>query len=216
MIGFEHIPANFYITLSGLLANCSKVTFADVLLKNWVPVTLGNFFAGAFIVAGGYSFVYGRLGELLLPTKGTEIVQLAVPEAEEAAEEVSLDLEQQAEAEPSPQSLCSKAEGAAVGGFPDFPLPSLLTSASPSKRPFETKLKGSLPPLDHSLEKLPAAAKLSRAASTSKRKSSTGQPSLPSDAQIERGHAKRRARDMDFEVDTFFRRCVSENSLHGM
>merc|ERR1712187_490695 len=62
MCGFEHIPANFYLCILGLMANENDVTFADVLLKNWIPVTLGNFFAGAFIVAGGYSFIFGRLG----------------------------------------------------------------------------------------------------------------------------------------------------------
>jgi len=64
MIGFEHIPANFYLLEIGLLVDESDVTFADVLLKNWVPVTLGNFVAGAFIVAGGYSCMFGRLGDL--------------------------------------------------------------------------------------------------------------------------------------------------------
>eukprot|EP00929_Paragymnodinium_shiwhaense_P111201 TRINITY_DN7890_c0_g3_i1.p1 TRINITY_DN7890_c0_g3~~TRINITY_DN7890_c0_g3_i1.p1 ORF type:complete len:213 (+),score=24.42 TRINITY_DN7890_c0_g3_i1:404-1042(+) len=63
MIGFEHIPANFYLLEIGLLAPGHDVTFWDVLLKNWIPVTIGNFVAGAFIVAGGYSFAFGRLGE---------------------------------------------------------------------------------------------------------------------------------------------------------
>jgi len=68
MIGFEHIPANFYllaIALVGGSAESVDVTFADVFVKNWIPVTLGNFVAGAFIVAGGYSYVYGHLGEMV-------------------------------------------------------------------------------------------------------------------------------------------------------
>jgi len=70
MIGFEHIPANFYLCEIGLLAgsDASDVTFADVFLKNWLPVTLGNFVAGAFIVAGGYSFMFGRLGDMFAIT----------------------------------------------------------------------------------------------------------------------------------------------------
>eukprot|EP00929_Paragymnodinium_shiwhaense_P021014 TRINITY_DN13821_c0_g2_i1.p1 TRINITY_DN13821_c0_g2~~TRINITY_DN13821_c0_g2_i1.p1 ORF type:complete len:427 (+),score=110.41 TRINITY_DN13821_c0_g2_i1:88-1368(+) len=65
MIGFEHIPANFYLCEIGLLVDSdSEVTFLDVLVKNWIPVTLGNFVAGAFIVAGGYSYVYGRFGQM--------------------------------------------------------------------------------------------------------------------------------------------------------
>merc|ERR1711976_120494 len=64
MIGFEHIPANFYICEIGLLAARNDVTFEDVLVKNWIPVTLGNFVAGAAIVAFGYSYVWGRVGPI--------------------------------------------------------------------------------------------------------------------------------------------------------
>jgi len=61
MCGFEHIPANFYLLGLALLTG-DKVSLTDVLVKNWIPVTLGNFVAGAFIVAGSYSFFFGRLG----------------------------------------------------------------------------------------------------------------------------------------------------------
>jgi formate/nitrite transporter len=66
MCGFEHIPANFYLLTIGLLSgsdDVDNVTFTDVVWKNWVPVTLGNFVAGAFIVAGGYCYAFGRFGE---------------------------------------------------------------------------------------------------------------------------------------------------------
>merc|ERR1712187_419656 len=77
MCGFEHIPANFYLCILGLMANENDVTFADVLLKNWIPVTLGNFFAGAFIVAGGYSFIFGRLGNRNTPETATAVAEAA-------------------------------------------------------------------------------------------------------------------------------------------
>jgi len=60
MIGFEHIPANFY--LLGLAMLNGDVSFVDVLVKNWIPTTLGNFVSGALIVAGSYSYFFGRLG----------------------------------------------------------------------------------------------------------------------------------------------------------
>jgi len=66
MIGFEHIPANFYLLSLALVGGSAEsvgVTFADVFVKNWIPVTLGNFVAGAFIVAAGYSYAFGKLGE---------------------------------------------------------------------------------------------------------------------------------------------------------
>jgi formate/nitrite transporter len=65
MIGFEHIPANFYLLSLALVGGSKEekgVDFVDVLWKNWIPVTLGNFVAGAIIVAAGYSFAFGRLG----------------------------------------------------------------------------------------------------------------------------------------------------------
>merc|ERR1719401_775087 len=66
MIGFEHIPANFYLLIIGLLSSSNEkvgVNVADVIYKNWLPVTLGNFVAGSVIVACGYSYAFGRLGE---------------------------------------------------------------------------------------------------------------------------------------------------------
>jgi len=60
MIGFEHIPANFYLLALAMVNG--DVSFVDVLWKNWIPTTLGNFVAGAFIVALSYSFFFGRLG----------------------------------------------------------------------------------------------------------------------------------------------------------
>eukprot|EP00929_Paragymnodinium_shiwhaense_P032276 TRINITY_DN1791_c0_g4_i1.p1 TRINITY_DN1791_c0_g4~~TRINITY_DN1791_c0_g4_i1.p1 ORF type:complete len:161 (+),score=38.99 TRINITY_DN1791_c0_g4_i1:68-484(+) len=83
MIGFEHIPANFYLCEIGLLANGSDVTFVDVLVKNWIPVTLGNFVAGAFIVALGYSYVYGRIGQ--------KVAQLTEPKKEKPAKNTDME-----------------------------------------------------------------------------------------------------------------------------
>jgi formate/nitrite transporter len=67
MIGFEHIPANFYLLSLAMLNG--DVSFVDVLVKNWIPTTLGNFVAGAFIVAGSYSYFFGRLGSNALPNE---------------------------------------------------------------------------------------------------------------------------------------------------
>lgn len=64
MIGFEHIPANFYLLCLAMVNG--DVGFVDVLWKNWIPTTLGNFVAGAFIVALAYSFFFGRLGNTVL------------------------------------------------------------------------------------------------------------------------------------------------------
>jgi len=61
MCGFEHIPANFYLLGLAMLTG-DGVSFADVLVKNWIPTTLGNFVSGALIVAASYSFFFGQLG----------------------------------------------------------------------------------------------------------------------------------------------------------
>merc|ERR1711870_143193 len=60
-IGFEHIPANMYMIPLGMLAG-ADVTVVDCLVWNFLPTTLGNTIAGSFIVAGGYSYAFGRLG----------------------------------------------------------------------------------------------------------------------------------------------------------
>jgi len=60
-IGFEHIPANMFMIPLGLLAG-ADVTVLEMLYKNFLPTTLGNAIAGSLIVAGGYSYAFGRLG----------------------------------------------------------------------------------------------------------------------------------------------------------
>jgi len=60
-IGFEHIPANMFMMPLGLLAG-ADVTVLEMFYKNFLPTTLGNAIAGSLIVAGGYSYAFGRLG----------------------------------------------------------------------------------------------------------------------------------------------------------
>ena len=60
MLGFEHTPANFY--LLGMPVEVGDISFFDALVKNLIPTTLGNLVAGAFVVAGSYSYFFGALG----------------------------------------------------------------------------------------------------------------------------------------------------------
>ena len=46
---------------TGLLAK-APLSAVDVLLKNMLPVTLGNAISGALIVGAGYSYAFGKLG----------------------------------------------------------------------------------------------------------------------------------------------------------
>jgi formate/nitrite transporter FocA (FNT family) len=41
----------------------AAVTWKDFLLKNLLPVTLGNIIGGAVLVAGVFSYAYGALGK---------------------------------------------------------------------------------------------------------------------------------------------------------
>jgi formate/nitrite transporter len=61
-IGFEHSVANLFLLPLGLLAS-APLTLGQAVVKNLIPVTLGNAFAGAVIIAGGFSFLFGKLGE---------------------------------------------------------------------------------------------------------------------------------------------------------
>merc|ERR1711963_773229 len=60
-IGFEHIPANMFMIPLGMLAG-ADVSVLEMLVFNFLPTTLGNTIAGSLIVAGGYSYAFGRLG----------------------------------------------------------------------------------------------------------------------------------------------------------
>mmetsp|Transcript_21241 Transcript_21241/g.71441 ORF Transcript_21241/g.71441 Transcript_21241/m.71441 type:complete len:313 (-) Transcript_21241:414-1352(-) len=60
-IGCEHSVANLFLLPLGLLAD-ADITLGDVIMKNLIPVTLGNAIAGAVIVGMGYSYAFGALG----------------------------------------------------------------------------------------------------------------------------------------------------------
>jgi len=76
-MGFEHCVANMFILPFGLMAGAEwsdgeALNVGDILWYNLIPATLGNAFAGAFIVAGGYSFAFGRLGNETLPSEAAK------------------------------------------------------------------------------------------------------------------------------------------------
>lgn len=60
-IGLEHSVANLFIMPCALLLG-AKVSLSDVIFKNLIPVLIGNAIAGAFVVAGSYSYQFGKLG----------------------------------------------------------------------------------------------------------------------------------------------------------
>ncbi len=61
-IGFEHSVANMFLLCAGVLAG-APVTVMKAIVRNLLPVTLGNAIAGAVIVGAGFSWQYGKLGE---------------------------------------------------------------------------------------------------------------------------------------------------------
>mmetsp|Transcript_40034 Transcript_40034/g.93685 ORF Transcript_40034/g.93685 Transcript_40034/m.93685 type:complete len:355 (-) Transcript_40034:162-1226(-) len=61
-IGFEHSVANMFILPAGIFSG-APLSWADIFLKNLIPVTIGNALAGAFVVGGGMSFAFGKLGK---------------------------------------------------------------------------------------------------------------------------------------------------------
>lgn len=64
LCGFEHSIADIYFGVAGLLVSekygiaAPELTIVTFLLKNLLPVTLGNLVGGAGIVGCGYWFVY--------------------------------------------------------------------------------------------------------------------------------------------------------------
>ena len=61
-IGLEHSVANMFIIPLGIF-NGAAVSWKDFLLKNLLPVTLGNVVGGAGCVAAAFSYAYGALGK---------------------------------------------------------------------------------------------------------------------------------------------------------
>ena len=59
-IGLEHSIANIFIIPAGMALG-ANVTVADFLMKNLLPVTIGNTIAGVFFVAVLNSLLCGSL-----------------------------------------------------------------------------------------------------------------------------------------------------------
>jgi formate transporter len=62
-IGLEHSIANLFIFPCALLLGGTGLSLSDVVFKNLVPVIIGNFIAGAVVVAASYSYQFGALGK---------------------------------------------------------------------------------------------------------------------------------------------------------
>ena len=66
LCGFEHIVADMYFGVAGILTaaeygiDAAGLTWGSFLLKNVLPVTLGNIVGGAGIVGAGYWLMYLR------------------------------------------------------------------------------------------------------------------------------------------------------------
>merc|ERR1711871_1868780 len=61
-IGMEHSVANMFLLPLGILAG-ADLTIGEAIVKNMIPVTIGNAIAGALIVGCGYSYSFGALGK---------------------------------------------------------------------------------------------------------------------------------------------------------
>ncbi|CAK0850451.1 unnamed protein product [Prorocentrum cordatum] len=86
-IGFEHIPANMFMIPLGMIAG-ADVSVWDCFWRNFVPVTLGNIFAGSIFVGVGYSFALGRLGSF--PMFNMPARELAAPKEQKAGGDSSV------------------------------------------------------------------------------------------------------------------------------
>jgi formate transporter len=62
-IGLEHSIANLFILPCALVFGGTGLGLSDIIFKNLVPVILGNFIAGAFVVSASYSYQFGQLGK---------------------------------------------------------------------------------------------------------------------------------------------------------
>lgn len=61
-MGFEHSIANMFLIPFGIFAGAS-VSFNEFLIRNLVPVTLGNIIGGSLLVGAFGSMMFGKLGK---------------------------------------------------------------------------------------------------------------------------------------------------------
>jgi formate/nitrite transporter len=61
-IGLEHSVANLFILPAALMLKV-PLTVTDILVRNVIPVLIGNAIAGALVVSGSYSYQFGNLGK---------------------------------------------------------------------------------------------------------------------------------------------------------
>ena len=59
MAGYEHSVSNMYYLTAGALAG-ADLSAADIVLRNLLPVTVGNIIGGAVILGGGYWYMYRK------------------------------------------------------------------------------------------------------------------------------------------------------------
>ena len=60
-IGLEHSIANLFIMPAAMLLKV-PLSLGNIVFRNLLPVVVGNAIAGALVVAGSYSYQFGRLG----------------------------------------------------------------------------------------------------------------------------------------------------------
>ncbi|CAE7222735.1 fdhC [Symbiodinium natans] len=59
-VGFEHIVTNMFLLPAALMAG-THLTLADMLVKNIIPVLLGNAAASIMVAGGSFGFAFGQL-----------------------------------------------------------------------------------------------------------------------------------------------------------
>jgi hypothetical protein len=97
-IGLEHSIANLFILPCALLLG-ADVTLGAVITKNLIPVVLGNFIAGAVVIAGSYSYQFGKIGaksrerfrQSLARKEGNRLAKQAAKQASKREEVIILE-----------------------------------------------------------------------------------------------------------------------------
>ena len=59
MAGYEHSVANMYYFSAGVFAG-AELSVYDIVVRNLIPVTIGNIIGGGVILGGGYWYIYRK------------------------------------------------------------------------------------------------------------------------------------------------------------
>lgn len=66
--GFQHVVANMFVITAGWMVSPSTITISDMIMNNYIPVTIGNVLSGGIFIPVAYYWLYLKKESLTVTT----------------------------------------------------------------------------------------------------------------------------------------------------